>query len=57
MRAARGHPSLTAGGLARRVESSQSQNDKFETGRASPETLLKVAMVRELGIATCEVGV
>lgn len=57
MRAARRRLGLTQFDLARRVECSESQIAKIETGRATPECWLKEAIARELGIATWEVGV
>jgi ribosome-binding protein aMBF1 (putative translation factor) len=57
MRAARGRLGLTQFDLARRVQCSESQIAKIETGRATPEEWLKEAIARELRIAAWEVGV
>ena len=56
MRAARGRLGLTQFDLARRVNCSESQIAKIETGRANPEEWVKEAIARELGIQTWEVG-
>jgi ribosome-binding protein aMBF1 (putative translation factor) len=56
MRMARGRLHLTQFDLARRVQCSESQITKIETGRTIPEEWLKEAIARELGIHTWEVG-
>jgi ribosome-binding protein aMBF1 (putative translation factor) len=56
MREARRRLRLTQFDLARRVECSESQVSKIETGRAQPDDWLKEAIARELGIETWEVG-
>jgi len=57
MRDARRQKRWTQFDLAQRVGCSESQITKIETGRADPESWLKEAIARELGIATWEVGV
>jgi DNA-binding XRE family transcriptional regulator len=56
MREARHRLRLTQQVLARRVGCTESMITKIETGRATPATWLKVAIARELGIASWEVG-
>jgi ribosome-binding protein aMBF1 (putative translation factor) len=56
MREARRQGRLTQLALARRVNCTESLISKIETGRARPETWLKEAIARELGIRTWEVG-
>ena len=56
MRDARRRLKLTQLALSRRVGCTESLITKIETGRARPETWLKEAIARELGIRTWEVG-
>jgi DNA-binding XRE family transcriptional regulator len=56
MREARRRLGLTQFDLAQRAGCSEAQVSKIETGRVSPETWLREAIARELGIATWEVG-
>ena len=56
MRDARRRLKLTQLALSRRVGCTESLISKIETGRARPETWLKEAIARELGIRTWEVG-
>jgi len=56
MRQARKRLRLRQLDLARRVDCSESQVSKIETGRAQPDPWLKEAIARELGIDTWEVG-
>lgn len=48
---------MTQLALARQVGCSESQITKIETGRITPETWLKEAIAKQLGIATWEVGI
>ena len=56
MRQARRRLRLTQFALARRVQCSESQISKIETGRTQPDDWLKEAIARELNIQTWEVG-
>ena len=56
MRQARRRLRLTQFDLARRVQCSESQISKIETGRTQPDDWLKEAIARELNIQTWEVG-
>lgn len=57
MRMARMQLRLTQFDLAQRVQCSESQIAKIETGRATPEDWLKEAIAKELSIQTWEAGV
>jgi ribosome-binding protein aMBF1 (putative translation factor) len=57
LREARRRKGWTQFDLARRVQCSESQIAKIETGLAAPDDWLKEAIAREVGIATWEVCV
>ena len=56
MREARRRLGLTQFDLAERAGCGEGQVSRIETGRLRPETWLKEAIARELGIQTWEVG-
>jgi DNA-binding XRE family transcriptional regulator len=56
MREARRRLGITQFDLAQRAGCSEAQVSKIETGRMLPEDWLRVAIARELGIRTWEVG-